>query len=265
VEQPTEPEPEPAANLRESYLGQVTELPLFPLDLVLFPHMLVPLHIFEERYKEMINRCVRESMPFGVVLATGANAATGRVDTSHIGCMARIARVERLPDGRMNIEVVGESRFRILDTHEAQAYRVGLTEPVGDDPADAAAVIPLADDVQRLLRDFLMRSLAIIAQRLGDFDLPDEPEQLSFIAACVLPIENDAKQALLEATDTASRLSFEKEILLREVTRLRRSAESTDSGAVYADDDDVEMPAASAFEWREIKSADRLLGYISNN
>jgi Lon protease-like protein len=205
---------------------RVAEIPLFPLDLVLFPYMILPLHIFEERYKEMISRCVRESLPFGIVLATGVDEATGSVTTSTVGCTARIARVERLPDGRMNIEVVGEERFRILDTHEQLPYRVGLTETYDDEPVAPDAALPLADDVQRLLRDYLTRSLALMGQSAGDFDLPDEPEHLSFTAAYVLPISNEEKQALLSDRDAASRLALEREVLLREVTRLRRSAEA---------------------------------------
>lgn len=255
MEYPAEPEPESNNEHHTHSNGQVQELPLFPLDLVLFPHMLVPLHIFEDRYKEMINRCVHESLPFGIVLVTGANPANGRVDTSDIGCTARIARVERLPDGRMNIEVVGENRFRILDTHESLAYRVGLIETVEDDPADAAAVIPLADDVQRLLKDFLTRSLAMMGQNVGEFELPDEPEQLSFTAACVLPIENEEKQSLLADTDTAARLTLEKEILLREVTRLRRAAEASEAA--------VEEKVTETV-WRPVKS-DRYAAYLSDN
>lgn len=207
--------------------GQIAEIPLFPLDLVLFPCMPQSLHIFEERYKEMINLCVRESLPFGIVLATGIDEVSGKVSTSPIGCTARIARVERLPDGCMNIEVVGERRFRILDTHEQMPYRVGLTETVDDEFADADAVVPLADEVQKLLRDYLTRTLALHGQSAGEFELPDEPEQLSFAASWVLPVENEDKQDLLDSTDTTKRLATAREILLREVTRLRRAAEST--------------------------------------
>jgi Lon protease-like protein len=207
--------------------GPVTELPLFPLDMVLFPHMPQNLHIFEERYKEMINRCVHESLPFGIVLATGVEDSAGRTETFPIGCTARISRVERLPDGKMNIEVVGEDRFRILDTHEQFSYRMGLTEPIEDEPADAEEVIPLADEVQKLLRDYLTRTLALHGQSTGDFELPDEPEQLSFTAAWVLPLDNPEKQDLLAGTDTGKRLTVAREVLLKEVTRLRRAAEST--------------------------------------
>jgi Lon protease-like protein len=215
-----------AADLPLSVANAVGEMPLFPLDVVLFPSMPLPLHIFEERYKEMINRCVRESRPFGIVLATGVDDVTGGVQTMDIGCTARIARVERLPDGRMNIEVIGESRFRILDTHEQLPYRVGLTETVEDSPADHAVVLPLADDVQRLLREFLTRSLSQAGQKVPEFDLPQDPEGLSFLAASVLPVENEEKQELLSEADTAGRLAAERDLLRREVTRLRRAAES---------------------------------------
>jgi Lon protease-like protein len=223
------------------------EMPLFPLDLVLFPHMLIPLHIFEERYREMINQCVAESQPFGIVLATGTKPGTGETVTHEIGCTARIARVERMPDGRMNIEVVGERRFRILDTHESRSFRTGLTEPVVDEPV-SDDVTELADEVQSLLRDFLTRSLARMGQTVDDFTLPDDPGPLSFMAACVLPIDNEEKQALLEETDTEARLTAEKEVLLQEVTRLRRTAET----------------ASESLEWHPVK-AERFAELLSLN
>jgi Uncharacterized protein, similar to the N-terminal domain of Lon protease len=210
-------------------LAGVSELPLFPLEQVLFPHMLMPLHIFEERYKELVTRCVRESIPFGVVLISRGTSTTPRAETFRVGCTARIRRVERLPDGCMNIEVVGEQRFRILETHEVRPYRTGITEPLQDVPGAEEAVLPLSEDVQRLLKEFLTRQLALLGQRDVEIELPDKPELLSFTAACVLPLENDEKQAFLEETDTAARLYAERAVLKREVTRLRRAAESVET------------------------------------
>ncbi len=207
--------------------ARVASLPLFPLDLVLFPNMVLPLYIFEERYKELVNRCVHESLPFGIVLAVGVEEETGRVETSPVGCTARIARVERLPDGCMNIEVVGEERFRILDTHEQESYRTGLIEPYEDVPPVSDEVLPTLNDVQRLLRDFLTRSLALAGQEVGEFELPARPSMLSFMAACVLPIPNEEKQGLLAEQSVLMRLSAAKDVLLKEVMRLRRVAETT--------------------------------------
>jgi Lon protease-like protein len=206
--------------------GRVAEIPLFPLDLVLFPNMILPLHIFEERYKTMINRCVHESLPFGIVLATGLQTGTGKVETSPVGCTARIARVERLPDGCMNIEVVGEERFQILDTHEQQPYRTGLTEPYEDIPAAEEEVEPLCREVMDVLHEFLTRSLAIMGKRVEKFELPYHPEQISFTAACVLPLTNEEKQEILADQDVISRLETSRAVLNREVERLRQAAEA---------------------------------------
>ncbi len=193
----------------------VVEMPLFPLDVVLFPSMPLPLRILEERYKEMINRCLLENCPFGVVLITEGTDVGKGARTRDIGCAARVSHVERLADGRMNILVVGEQRFRILDTHETRPYRTGLTVAVQDAPWEETAALPLVDEVQLLLREFLSRSLALAGQSVERFDLPDEPELLSFTTACVLPIPNDEKQDLLENTDTAARLLAERSLLAR--------------------------------------------------
>jgi Lon protease-like protein len=206
--------------------GRVAEIPLFPLEVVLFPFMILPLHIFEERYKEMVNLCVRDGEPFGIVLVKGTNEVTGTVQTCSVGCTARISRVEKLHDGRMNIEVVGEHRFHILDTHEEHSYRSALTEAYEDRPYEDQIVRPLTDEVQRLLKDFLLRSLAVMGQEVSDFDLPDDPEHLSFISSCVLPVANEDKQELLVEQDIAVRLTAVREVLLQEVTRLRRAAEA---------------------------------------
>lgn len=208
--------------------GSVRELPLFPLNVVLFPNMPLPLHIFEERYKEMIGRCLQNSRLFGIVLiAQGAaeeEKGAGRVVTHPIGCSARVAHVERLADGRMNILVVGEQRFRILDTHERDTFCTGITVAVNDVAAtEADSVAPLAAEVGRLLRDFLSRTLALAGRKGEILDLPDDPEQLSFATACVLPLDLPEKQELLEQTDTAARLACERDVLLREVARLRRA------------------------------------------
>ncbi len=206
--------------------GGVIELPLFPLEMVLFPGIPVPLHIFEERYKEMVDVCVREERPFGIVLVTGNDENTGRATTESIGCRARITHVERLPQGRLNIEILGEERFHILDTHEQESYRVGLVEAFQDREESEASIEPLVDEVQRLLHDFLSRTLEAVGQDIPEFELPEDPAVLSFTAAWVLPVGTEQKQALLAENHTAVRLKIEREVLLREVTRLRRAAES---------------------------------------
>lgn len=205
-----------------SHEGRITEVPLFPLDLVLFPQMVVPLHVFETRYRLMIQRCLKENLAFGIVLLTGNDEATKTVETAPVGCLARIVESEPLPDGRFRIQIVGTERFRLLDTHDNKPYRSGLVELLYDQPASDDNWEPLVDSLKEALKDYLTRQLARAGKRVAGFRLPEEPELLSFTAACVLPIANEDKQALLELTDTPSRLLSARDVLRRATLRLEQ-------------------------------------------
>ena len=122
--------------------------------------------------------------------------------------MARVVRVERLPEGRMNIEIVGEERFRLLDTHEQMPYCTGLTEPIYDAPCEPDILTRLTSQVETALRDYLTRKLNLSANAALEFNLPDDPMALGYLAAWILPVENDEKQILLENTDAPSRLKI---------------------------------------------------------
>src|SRR5919197_5405949 len=100
------------------------DLPIFELPVVLLPGELLPLHIFEERYKRMIGHCLDASEPFGIVFGDEEGAR-------NVGCEARVAEVlERFDDGRLNIVVAGERPFRVLDRYEAPEYPAGEVEPI---------------------------------------------------------------------------------------------------------------------------------------
>jgi Lon protease-like protein len=217
----------------------VRELPLFPLPLVLFPNMMVPLHIFEERYKELVNTCLDRGARFGIVQITEVVEGTHAVSTARIGCMARIVRVERLAEGRMNIEVVGEERFRILDAHENLPYRTGVVETFRDAPVPAENIQRLTSEVSALLTEFLNLHLRRLGRRSAQFSLPDEPELLSYTASCVLPIEMSGKQTLLEFSDTALRLGAARDILEVEVERLQRDPQTRQSDGSWNPVDDA--------------------------
>ena len=103
-------------------------LPLFPLRTVLFPGMALPLHIFEERYRLMIGRCMEERSPFGVVLIRSGEEVGAAAEPHDIGTTARIASVQRLEDGRMNLVALGEQRFRILQLDNSGPYLAGDVE-----------------------------------------------------------------------------------------------------------------------------------------
>jgi len=206
----------------------VRELPLFPLDMVLFPEMLAPLHIFEDRYRKLVRRCLDNQEPFGIVLATGIDPETGSVRTAPIGCTAEIVHHEPLPDGRSNIHVQGGRRFRIVDQHESEPWRTGLVTFVDDEPAPddddvGDGAIEWIDKTDAALREYLELQLRRLGQDLGDIDLPTDPSSLGFTACCLLPVENPVKQELLTLRDPVERLR-RAEALLEDANRaLRRN------------------------------------------
>src|SRR5262245_38175495 len=130
-------------------------LPLFPLNIVLFPRMPLPLHIFEERYKTMINRCLSEDRAFGVVLIREGSEVGAPAVPQTVGTRARIHAVERLAEGRMNLFTEGTERFRLLDyVTEPETYLIGMAEPLHDAPADPIVVNPLASDIRTLFHSY---------------------------------------------------------------------------------------------------------------
>lgn len=178
----------------------VVEMPLFPLNTVLFPGMPLSLHIFEERYKTMINACIAERLPFGVVLISQGTEALGPLaDPNEWGCSAKITQVQPLPQKRMNLVAVGHERFRIVGLdRESQPYLVGKVEPM---PMPIVSPLQLQDASERL-REYVMRYLEILSQASDvQFDpsqLPEDPLALANFAAYYIRIEAEKKQRLLE-------------------------------------------------------------------
>jgi Lon protease-like protein len=178
------------------------ELPLFPLRTVLFPHATLRLHVFEERYRIMIHDCLRMDGPFGIALIRDGEE-NGPADPYLVGTVARITKVETYEDGRMDVEVVGERRFRVREFDESKPYLLGRVEPVEEhlaaDPLDPV-VLEARDTFQALVQRYFER------QR---FDVqvvfPPDPRALSFTIANLLPFDDLVKQRLLEITDTLDR------------------------------------------------------------
>jgi Lon protease-like protein len=182
------------------------ELPLFPLNLVLFPGMRLPLHIFEERYKLMIGTCMVTDQIFGVSLIQSGEEVGGPADVFSIGTTARIVQLERLPEGRMNLVAVGMERFRLLEKVEGQPYAVGrvklLTEPMNDAPAG------LTERVAHRFRRYLV-SLGVPREQADGLTLPEEPRALSYVIASALKTPVRLRQRLLEDELTEHRLRRE--------------------------------------------------------
>jgi Lon protease-like protein len=182
------------------------EIPLFPLpNLVLFPHVLVPLHIFEERYRLMINNCIEQDEVFGLILLR-SGAETESEDTIHrVGVTARVVQAERLENGRMNILVEGESRFRIRRFMGQEPFWKGTVD-LFDDIDSPHSVESLYDQVAELYRKVEELGAKLSSSEEPDAALPESAVDLSYMVSYILEIESEEKQKLLEMTSTADRL-----------------------------------------------------------
>jgi Lon protease-like protein len=193
------------------------DIPLFPLHVVLFPDMPLPLHIFEPRYREMILRCREEKSPFGITLIQSGADIGAEAVPRQVGTLARISQYEELPDGRMNILVFGASRFRITRTFHDKPYLSASVSLIQEEPAGASALDSTFDTVAGLFRAYLQSLFAMTGRTLSTLQLPQEPEYLSYAIASVLQVPPQEKQALLEITKTEQRLGREIEILKAEI------------------------------------------------
>lgn len=186
------------------------DLPLFPLNTVLFPGMPLPLRIFEPRYKEMINWCLDEKRPFGVVLIREGQAEHGPLAKPHaIGCTAQITQFEPLEDGQFAILSVGKQRFRIHKLKKHKTYLIGQVENLS---LDQEPLTKLAPKSQKLYAHVL-QYLNTLAQASGQaFDaqaqIPKEPLDLVYLAASVIHAPTDEKQTLLRLNSPS--LLFDK-------------------------------------------------------
>lgn len=188
----------------------VRELPLFPLpELVLFPGRPLPLHIFEFRYRIMINTILESDRRFGVLMW---DPNRGRAVT--VGCCAEVTQFERLEDDRMMVLSLGQQRFRVLDYVREKPYRVGLVEWIEDAPTQMDLRV-LAADVTRLLEDVVRLSAKLTDQAIEvPKDIPSLPTELSYWIASNFYGAAAEQQSLLELQDTAARLEREIEILM---------------------------------------------------
>jgi Lon protease-like protein len=205
------------------------DLPLFPLNTVLFPGMPISLHIFEDRYKKMMNTCITERIPFGVVLISEGVEALGPLAMPYtIGCSARISQVQPIGQGRMNLLAVGQERFEVLELdRESQPYLVAKVEMLPMTESPRASLVSQGEK----LRQEGLRYLEILSQ-VGDvqFDeaqLPDDPLELAYLGAYFIRVEADQKQKLLEAASTFQFVSDVRALYRRENILLERMIEES--------------------------------------
>ena len=189
-------------------------LPLFPLDVVLFPDTPLPLHVFEPRYKEMIGECLERKLPFGVVRAK-ENAL------AEIGCTAEIVAVtKKYEDGRLDIVTEGRRRFQIRNVNHEREFLQGEVSYFEDEPGPRQS-----DDVQRAVK-LHSQIMALLTAETAPPD-PDDP-QLSFHLAGTLPLDLDFKQTLLGLRSESERVVGLIEYFEAILPNLRRAVKARD-------------------------------------
>jgi uncharacterized protein len=196
------------------------DLPIFPLNTVLFPGMPLKLHIFEERYKLMINRCYQSGQPFGVALIKSGQEVAGRAEPFLVGCTAVITEMEPLPGGRMNIVAVGRERFMAHGFKYDQPYLVAEVENLELSNTESTTL----NTTSRSLRPWVQRYLQTLADASETkFDiqqLPDDPLQLAYLASFLLNVPIEQKQNLLNIENADEFITNLRIIYRREVTLL---------------------------------------------
>ena len=190
----------------------VRELPLFPLpDVVLFPQQLLPLHIFESRYRMLLQTVLETDKRFGIVRI---NPETGEM--AEIGCCAEVLQHQTTEDGRSYVVTLGQQRFRVLNVTRETPFRSAMVSWMEDEPVkDHAELNTLRDKVSSALKDVFSLTAKLQGREpeLPD-DLPDLPRELSFWIGAHL--DNRAapeQQTLLELSDTNERLKRQFEML----------------------------------------------------
>jgi Lon protease-like protein len=197
------------------------ELPLFPLNTVLFPGMPLNLHIFEERYKEMMNLCIQNRQPFGVLLIKEGDEVqwfSQQQTVPHtVGCTAQITQVQPLPQGRMSIASIGKDRFRVFNLKHDRSYLVGDVELAPLEHEDPMALLKKS----RGLRSRLLKYLQTLAEagkiQLDPAQIPNDPIALSYLCAVLAEVPLEEKQQMLDTDNPLQLMDVLSGIYRREV------------------------------------------------
>lgn len=188
---------------------------LFPVNMVLFPHMAVPLHIFEERHRLMIDHCLEHNASFGVVLIRSREEGGGRDQPYEVGTLARIGNLQRMEDGRMQLLAVGQERFRVRRLlPDTLPYLEAVVEPWCEHPIESdESYRLLAQELSTAFEHYLRSVLESHGLQMKRLTLPEDPVCLSFVVAASLQTSLAFKQYLLELQDTSERLRLLLKVL----------------------------------------------------
>ena len=201
-------------------------LPLFPLGSVLFPGLLLPLHVFEDRYRTLVADLLERpegERSFGVVaIREGREVGAAGVTALHeVGCTARVRRVERHADGRFDLVTTGARRFRLTGLRHDRPYLVGEVDWLPDEVGPEAEAGLLARAVRAAFGDYLQALAEASGAQVEAPELPAEPLLLSHLVAATVQVDLADRQALLAEPDAGSRLRAELALLRRESVLLR--------------------------------------------
>ena len=195
-------------------------LPLFPLGMVLFPGAPLPLHVFEDRYRLMVQHCLDSDSLFGVCLIKSGMEVGEPAVPYDVGTIARIAEVQTLDDGRMLLTNMGEQRFRILEIVELRPYLRAFVATLEDEPATELDP-DLKERTRVLMTEHLRLLLGVRGGWVRNPKLPEDPVELSYFVCASLQAAPAEKQPLLEANSPTERLSQALDLVERDLPALR--------------------------------------------
>ncbi|HBB89843.1 MAG TPA: ATP-dependent protease [Blastocatellia bacterium] len=204
----------------------VSELPIFPLALVLFPGVPLPLHIFEPRYRQMLSDVRAGNSLFGVSYYDASTAEKDMPAPGHVGCVAEVTDTQTMPDGRANILTVGIIRYRLEEYVEHDdSYLLARVSYFEDEEEDATLLSESARDVAEVFTRIARAVRTINDERAHLPDISDtEPQRLSFLVAAAMEVDTDVKQDLLELRSTSERLQRLRDMLGRAVSSYEERA-----------------------------------------
>jgi len=202
-------------------------MPLFPLkNVVLFPGMVLPLHIFEARYREMINTCIEEESQFGVVLIDDGEEVGGGATPCAVGTAARITKVTRQDDGRLNIVAVGTQRFEVLALDHSKSYLQATVKPLPVVNGSTRLAVDLVHQLMPRIFEYVDLLEQATKQKLPINRLPEDPSTLAILVAIGMQAPPKDKQTLLEKAGIPEMLAYEAHLLSREALFLRHMVET---------------------------------------
>jgi uncharacterized protein len=195
-------------------------MPVFPLNSVVFPRMPLPLHIFEERYRQMVRDLQAADGRFCAALIREGVEVGGEATPHNVGCVVEVAHTRQLPDGRYYIVTLGVERVRIASLdRSSKPYLLGTVEAWPDEQAPVAA--SLLDTAARLFTEYARHRMALSGEALDDFTLPQEADVLSYVLAMAIEVDAEERQRLLEIPDAATRIRAEVDLLETELPIIR--------------------------------------------